>query len=170
MTSIWTKILTLLKFSSPGYIAIILVIIGAFNFQIPGLAKFVPLFALMTIFYWCAYWPDLMPKWFVFLLGLFQDAIYGTPIGITPLLLIITWWVIVSGRKHLVKEPFIVIWLMFALVVTLYVISNWLLNSIYAGELLYSNTMWMQCVLTIVIYPVIHKLFNYIHERLLKDN
>ena len=41
-----------------------------------------PSFALIAVYLWTLMRPDLMPSWSVFLLGIFQDLLWGGPVGL----------------------------------------------------------------------------------------
>jgi len=154
----------------PGVISVFLVLLGSVNINIAGIASFVPLYLVMTVYFWSIYSPYYMPKWFVFLIGLFQDILYGMPMGISALLLLVLWGIVVSQRRHLTKEPFIVVWIMFVITIGFYIVAEWLINSIYFGELIFSPAIIMQLIVSVLIYPLIHKLYEFIHTFFLKTN
>lgn len=158
-----------IKISTPAVISLVLIIFSATNFQLPGLDSFVPLFAFMTIFYWAIYNPSLMPAWFVFVLGIFQDFIYGTPFGVASFVNLLLWWLAVSQRKYLIKERFIVFWLVFSVISLLFCLITSVLFSIYYQKFVLSNDIIMQWLFSAFIYPFLHKLFNVIHVVYLKN-
>lgn len=169
ISSFREKLAGLGKSITPGVITIFLIIAGSANIQIPGFSAFVPLFAAMSVFYWGIYWPDMMPKWFVFVIGLFQDALYGTPaMGMTSLLLLLLWGIVVSQRRHLIKEPFLVIWSMFTLSIILFIFFGWVIFSLYLGEATFSSSSIMQFIFSVLFYPLVHKIFNAMHLSFLK--
>jgi len=149
----------------PGLMTFLLIMVGAVNFRIPGLTSFIPLFGAAAVFYWGVYRPDLLPKWLVFVIGFFQDSLYGYPPGVSSLTYLLLWWVVVSQRRYLVKEPFWVLWTGFVLVAGLLVFSNWVIMSLYFGQLFLTETIVMQYVFTVLAYPFIHLLFSTIHRH-----
>ncbi len=155
--------------AAPCFFSIIIVIIGAVNLQISGISSFIPLFAAMSVFYWSMYWPRLMPKWFVFLLGFFQDFLYGTPPGITSVLLLSLWGVVVLQRELMSKQPFIILWLMYIVTISIYAIMQFIAYSIYYTDIMYYDAGIMQLLLSIAIYPIIHIFFNSVHITMKKE-
>ena len=158
------------KLSLPAFLAIFLIIIGAVNIHIESFSSFVPLFVAMSVFYWGIYVPSLMPKWLVFVLGIFHDAVYGIPaIGLSSALLLIMWGLVVSQQRHLIKEPFFVIWVMFTLSISIYIFLYWLIYCLYIGNFIFPVSVILQLLVSVFLYPLIHKLFNSVHGTLLKD-
>jgi len=145
------------------FVFFVLIIIGSVNYQIYALASFFPLLTVMATFYFGVFCPDLLPKFMVFFIGIFQDILYGTPIGITSFLLLIYWGIIVSQRKFLVKEQFMVVWLLFILSLFLYMILSLVAHSVYYMGFMFSDAIIMQFVISALIYPIAHKFFNAIH-------
>lgn len=153
---------------APGLFAMALVIVSAVNFQIQGISIVMPVFPLMVVYYWAIYWPEMAPRWFVFLLGLFHDLVHLAPLGLSSLLLLLLWWVVTSQRRHLLKEPFTVIWLMFGLCGGLYLAAEWLVQSIIAGHLFTGSALWMRLIISVLFYPVLHKMLNGLHQAVLQ--
>lgn len=149
----------------PTLVALALVTVVTVNFPWPGVPFFPPLFLAMTVFYWAAYWPKLMPPWLVFLLGLFQDMLYGTLPGMTSCLLLLLWWGTASQRRYVVREPFPVVWLIFTVILALYTSLTWVIHLIYFRYSGWSETLYVQYLLTVAFYPCLHALFNAIHRR-----
>ncbi len=168
MIGFWTRADSWGRKITPGGLAMLLVVLGAVNTWLPGFSAIVPLFSVMAVYYWAICWPEAMPRWFVFFLGLFQDITYNTPPGISSLLLLILLWVVTSQRRHLLKEPFIILWLMFALSVAGYGAADWLLSSLWYKHLFLDDAVWIRLLLSVMVYPCVHTLFTGVHVSIMR--
>ncbi len=162
------RLIALFKMTVPALVTLTLVLLSTVDLHISGIERFVPLIAMISIFYWCIYWPSLLPAWFVFLLGIFQDFLYGTPLGISSLINLLLFWLVVSQRKYLIKETFWVVWAVFSFILLIFVLISSVVYSIYYEQFAISNDILMQWMVSVLVYPFLHKLFNVIHVSFLK--
>ncbi len=81
------------------------VLVSVVPVQIPGFAAVTPSFALMAVFHWTIYRPDLLPLTAVFVLGLLLDLLNGTPyLGVAALTLILARTAVLNGRRYFVNR------------------------------------------------------------------
>lgn len=157
------------KMATPGFITTVLLVISAIDFGVTGVQNFVPQVSAMSIFYWVIFWPTLLPVWFIFILGIFQDFLYGTALGVSSLINLLLWWTVVSLRKHLATESFWLMWAVFSFIMLLFALISGAIYSLYYGQLLLlSNDILMQWMFSALLYPFFHKLFSVIHITFLK--
>ncbi len=152
----------------PGLLSVFILIISATHLKLPGFSSFVPLFTVMAIFYWVIYAPNFFPKWFVFILGVFQDILYGTPLGISSLINVILWTIIFSQRRVLVRETFMVIWGIFIITALIVCLTNWLIYTFMFSEFMFYEAIFMQWALSVTLYPLMHRIFNGVFTLILK--
>src|SRR3984957_998094 len=72
-------------------------VISVLPLQIPGYAALTPVFTLMAAYHWTIYRPDLLPPIALFAVGLAEDLLAGSPMGVNALLLLLTR---VAGVGH----------------------------------------------------------------------
>jgi rod shape-determining protein MreD len=122
--------------------------------NLPGFAVVMPAFALMAVFHWTVYRPDLLPLSAVFASGLLLDLLTGTPyVGISALVFLIGRSAVMGQRKLFVNRPFAIVWLGFlALAVALFLLL-WLLVSALHGSFIDLQPFAFQAVLTVACYP-----------------
>src|SRR6516225_1559267 len=84
--------------------------------HIPGYAALTPAFTLMTVSHWRIYWPDLLPPFGLFLVGITQDLLTGVPPGVTALALLLARAVVLRHRRHFVNRLFPFVWAGFTMV------------------------------------------------------
>jgi len=150
-------------------IAILLVIINVSDIRIAGLSNVIPLFDLMAVFYFAAF-KNVFPIWFVFLLGVWNDALNGAPLGATALcyILLVKIFVLINS-KMLIKENFIQIWQQFIGFCFLFLTMKWLILSLFSGIAYPLLNLLVQLVLSSSAYVLMHKFFDYLSQKLLGE-
>ncbi len=151
-------------------IAILFVILNVSDIRIVGLSSLIPLFDLMMVFYFAAF-KNVFAIWFVFLLGIWNDALNGTPLGSTALcyILLIKFFSLINN-KMLIKENFIQVWQQFIAFCFLFLTMKWLIVSAFGGVAYPLLNPLIQLALTSVFYILMHKFFDYLSQKLLGEN
>ena len=126
-----------------------------------------PSFALMAIYYWTLYRPDILPPFAVFFIGLYQDLLSGGPLGMWPVIYLSVYGLIVSQRLFFIGKAFLAIWFGFGAIVLLSCILTWAIGSLYFAAVLSPGVILLQGVLTFALYPLFGRLFAGIQRLLL---
>lgn len=150
-------------------IAILFVIFNVSDIRIAGLSSLLPLFDLMMIFYF-AIFRNVFSIWFVFLLGIWNDALNGNPLGTTALcyILLIKFFSLVNS-KMLIRENFAQIWQQFIAFCFLFLLMKWTILSVFNGAAYSVITPLVQLGLSSVLYVLMHKFFDYLSVKLLDE-
>ena len=100
--------------------------------------------------------------WQFFLYGLFIDIAYGTPIGISSLILLSLHHVIGKFKANLTKQNFGVILVYFIYSTLVIAILRYIIFSIYysADIKIYSSTILINLMINILFYPILHLLLS----------
>jgi rod shape-determining protein MreD len=151
----------------PLGMALLAIVFAATPFYLPGYGAVVPNFALMVAFYWSIYRPDLFPAAAVFAIGLIQDAMMGTPLGLNALVLLGVHGIVVSQRRFFQGKSFTVIWSAFAFVAFGAGLVSWLLAVIFGGGMIGPWPAFFSASLTFALYPIVGWLLARIHHTLL---
>lgn len=159
---------------SPSYfivlhlVAIFLVILNVSDIQIDNLPRLMPLLDLMAVFYFAVF-KNIFGIWFVFLLGIWGDALNGDPLGATSLcyILLVKFFLLLNS-KMLTKENFRQIWQQFVSFCCLFLLIKWVILSIFNGVFYSPVAPLIQLVLSSSLYAVVHKLFDYLNNKLLE--
>jgi len=154
----------------PAVLVFFLLLLSVSYIPVPGLSSFVPLFVAASVYYWAIFAPAALPRWFVFIAGIIQDLLYGTPVGSTSLALLLLWTLIAAQRTYLLKEPFMVIWFLFAVSLFLYCVVISILYMVLLGVGYFTASALMQYGITVVLYPLLHRLFGSLHSELFKGH
>ena len=59
---------------------------------------------------------DLLRPSLAFGLGLLQDLLSGTPLGMTPMIYVLVYWVVLTQRRFFLGTSFAMLWFGFALI------------------------------------------------------
>lgn len=151
-------------------IAVLTVIFNVSDIRIGSVSAVIPPFDLMIIFYFASF-KKSFSLWFVFLLGIWSDALNGTPLGLTPLcyIMLIKMFELLN-HKMLIKESFIQVWRQFVAFAFLFLFFKWLFLSLFASVFYSVIVPLLQLFISAVFYVVMHKVFDYLSLKLLEDN
>lgn len=122
--------------------------------NLPGFAVVMPSFALMAVFHWTVYRPDLLPLSAVFVSGLLLDLLNGTPyVGISSLVFLIGRAAVMGQRKFFANRSFAVVWLGFLVLAVAVFLLLWAIVSALHGGFIDLRPFIFQAVLTVACYP-----------------
>jgi len=114
----------------------------------------------IVIFYWVLKKPEILGYGFIFLAGIINDVVIGTPIGISSIT-----YLILSGFaayiRHLTVQPSLIYdWIVF---IPSLAVSNslyyYILNFFFKIDISHIS-LAMNTGMTIILYPVVGFLFN----------
>ncbi len=141
----------------------ILVIVFLFFSTIPlgalGLNVCRPMIQLMLVFFFALYRPYFYPYWFLFLIGMFYDAVLGLPLGMNALTNILLKAVVLAIRNKYLRAPFGAIWVQFLVLISAVVLLQWFIMSVTYGHFFNGNIVAIQLLLSMALYPFFHRLF-----------
>jgi rod shape-determining protein MreD len=129
-------------------------LISVLPVHIPGYAALTPVFTLMAAYHWTIYRPDLLPPLALFAIGLTEDLLAGSPIGINALLLLLSRIAVLGYRRYFVDRTFPFVWAGFTLLTVVALFGLWALHCILdLGLFDFRNTV-IRTALTIAIFPL----------------
>lgn len=153
-------------FLYPKLLIIILVVLGAATWQLPGLAYFFPMVEIALIYYWCTYYPESIPGWFILTIGILCDILTGVPLGIYTFTLVVLRFAVIASRQRYQKEEFSGLWLGFCVFAGLAITMRWLLFSFIHETFIPIHYALIQLCLTIIFYPILHRISIMLHHSL----
>ena len=145
---------------TPFLLTMFLVLLSAVPFQVPSLARVMPLFSLIIIFHWGVHRAELLPTYAVFVIGFFQDALSGVPMGVHTVVYVLTYSVVLAQQRFFVGKSFYVVWLGFGLVSAGAILVIWGLVSALKGGIIDPRAVFSQYALGIGFYPIIAYLLS----------
>jgi cell shape-determining protein MreD len=125
---------------------------------------------LMMVFYFTVF-RKVFGIWFVFILGVWNDALNGNPLGTSSLcyIILIKTFLLINTRI-LPQEEFQQIWRQFIAFCFSFLLLKWAMLSIFAGNFYSFKTPLIHLILSSVLYVLMHKFFDYLSQKLLRDN
>jgi len=157
--AIWQNLDNLARSFIPFGLSLILVVLSVLPTHIPGYMQIAPILALISIYHWAIYRPNLLPILAVFILGLLQDLLLGTPVGLYVLVFLTVYGVVLSQRRFFVGKSFIFFWFGFAVISMLASIESYFLGSIWNVILLDFNAATFQYLILLGIFPAVAWVF-----------
>jgi rod shape-determining protein MreD len=151
----------------PAGLALVALLFGATPLYLPGYSAIAPNFTLMVVFYWAIYRPDLLPTAVAFAIGLVQDALMGTPIGLNALLLIAVHGVVVTQRRFFQGKTFAVVWSAFTVIALSAGLLGWVLVMALVGATINPWPGIFSMLLTVALYPFVTWVQARIHGAVL---
>jgi rod shape-determining protein MreD len=129
-------------------------LISVLPVHIPGYAALTPVFTLMAAYHWTIYRPDLLPPLALFAIGLTEDLLVGSAIGLNALLLLLSRSSVLGYRRYFINRTFPFVWTGFTLLTVIALSGLWALHCILdLGLFDFRNTV-IRAVLTIALFPL----------------
>lgn len=159
----------LFKAAAPTLLGVLGVLILAAPIRLfEGVAP-TPILPLVIVFFWSVYGPDYLPPFSVFMIGLLQDLLTGSPLGLWPAVYLVTQYIVMSQRAYFLGREQKVVWLGFALASAGAGLILWLVMSLMSGVLLPVRHLLLQLAATVLIYPLFGVAFGELHRRVLVE-
>ena len=152
----------------PVALTVLMVLLAYLPYGSAEISRLFPQFALISIFFWSVYQPNLMPAGAAFLLGFFIDVLSGMPLGLNALVLVLLQYAALSQRRAFVGRPFLVGWFGFALLAAVAMVLVWLAASLYYLTLFDPAPVAVQCAITIAVYPLVAEMLGWLQHRYLR--
>lgn len=152
--SVWQRLDGWARAAAPASVTLMLALIGSAPLHIPFLSAVLPPFALAAVYYWAVQRPDLMPFGVVFGIGLMQDILAGSPLGLHAFVFLIVQWFVVQQRRHIAGKPFFVLWWGFLGVAVLAAGLLWSAASLVHGSILPLQPVATSTLLLAVLFPL----------------
>jgi rod shape-determining protein MreD len=156
------------RYMMPAATTMFLTLFNVVPLGLPGISDVTPLVTMMAVFYWSVYRPDLLPAVVVFALGLVQDMLLGSPMGLMALTLLAMHGVILSQRQAFLGKPFFVAWIGFAVISAGGFILMWIMTCVLAADLVLTHAVLFQFAFTTVSFPLAAWVFVRIHRYLVR--
>ncbi len=153
---------------APCCVLFILVLVGVLPFGIPFMPEIMPMLTMIAIFYWTVYRPDLIPPVFIFFIGLIQDVLVGSLLGMNALALLLVYGITLTQRQVFLSKPFSVTWLGFIVISGGAFLMMWCLTGILNINIILNPVILFQFLLTIFLFPLSVWLFVRMHRYVVR--
>lgn len=125
-----------------------------------------PALTLIPIYYWTIHRPELLPPVLIFALGLLHDFAGAGPVGVWPVVYLITYAVTLSQRGELESLSMRFASAAFAGVALLGLLCGWFAYSIYMGGFVSVLPMIFQALTTALLFPIFGWLLMFIEGEI----
>ena len=156
------------RYMMPAVTTLFLAFLNVVPLGLPGISGVTPLVTMMAVFYWSVYRPDLLPAVVVFAIGLIQDILLGSPMGLMALTLLAMHGVVLTQRQVFLGKPFFVAWIGFAVISAGGFMLMWIITCVLAADLVLTHAVLFQFAFTTVSFPLAAWVFVRIHRYLVR--
>ncbi|MBM3579519.1 MAG: hypothetical protein FJX34_01945 [Alphaproteobacteria bacterium] len=147
-------------------LTILLVIINVIDINVARASELIPLFDLMAVFYFTIF-KNIFGIGFIVLLGIWNDALSGNPLGATSLCyILLTKFFLLLDSRMLLRDNFNHILQQFVLFCFLFLLMKWVILSALGGMSYSLIPLFVQLILSSVVYVFMHRFFDFLSERL----
>ncbi|MGB0672189.1 MAG: rod shape-determining protein MreD, partial [Rhodospirillales bacterium] len=154
---------------TPFILSLALTLFSVVPLGVPEFDSIAPLWPLMAVYHWAIYRPSLMPAIAVFIIGLLQDILGGTTLGINALVFPAVYWAVLAQEKFFMGKSFAIVWLGFGIVGAGAFAATWCLASLTQGALLQPLPVLFQYLTTLACFPVLSWLFLHWQQAFLRS-
>lgn len=149
--------------SAPAALTVLLMVMATVP---PDLPSAVPALALGSVLFWTLFRPAAMGPAVVFGLGLLQDLLTFSPLGVGMLTLLLAHGVALRARAVLVRRPFLLVWLAVAAISAGALALGYGLNAALTWTLPPVDPALHLLALAVGLYPPLALLLTGLHRRL----
>lgn len=157
------------KASTPTFLGLFGVLMLALPVRIAEGVFPTPILPMVVIFFWSIYGPSYLPSLSVFFIGLLQDLLMGTPLGLWSGVYLLTQYVVLSQRSYFAGREQRVVWIGFAFAALSAGFILWMVMSLMRGTLLPLTALVLQLLATVGMYPVLSAAFGQLHRRVIVE-
>lgn len=151
---------------APGALTVVLVLAMGIPIGLPAQHGVMPVPALAAVYFWTLYRPGLMPPLAVFAIGVLSDLLTGAPLGLNPLLLLLLHAGVLTQRRVLTRQSFLLVWVVFALMAAAVLGLGWVFRTLLMVRLLPVEPALYEFALTVAVYPALSWLFVRVERSL----
>jgi rod shape-determining protein MreD len=164
----WNKLDQAGRNLTPAAVTMMLMLAGMVPLHLPLYGSVAPMLSLMSVYYWAIHRPDLLRPSIAFLIGVFQDLLGGLPLGVTALLFVSAYWLLISQRRFFLGTSFMMLWWGFTVVALGAGLVQWAAFCLLTLRLLPPAPALVQAALTLSLFPVFAWIFVRVHRAFLQ--
>ncbi len=142
---------------------LLFLLLNVVSFSMPHAGDFKPFFLLMAVYYWAIYRPTVMPSYYTFFLGIIMDLQTGLPLGLSALTLVGLQMIVRRSRLFLMGQPYITVWIGFAVLAMANAVFVWLVVSIFSTMMSLKPSM-IAAFFSILLFPLASLALQGVHR------
>lgn len=130
-----------------------------FGLQLPE-----PVFAMVPAFAWAAIRPSVIAPFAVLMLGLSLDLLWGGPMGLWSLCLLLTYGLALAGRNMMAGQGHVALFVWYAGLAALSFGLGWLVTALSVGAAPTLIGLALQYLATVALYPLAQRLIDLFED------
>lgn len=146
-----------------------LVLLSAVPTRLPYYTGIAPMLTVIGVSYWSITNPTSIYSSTTFGIGMFEDFLTDTSLGLNALVLLCVRTVIVSQQRFFFGKSFFVWWWAFAFIALAAVLLKWLLFVLITETIVHPGEALFSYLITVLIYPAFGRLFASLDVGLVKE-
>lgn len=150
----------------PLLVTLACIVMGAVNWPLPWLGMVTPPVALMAIYYWSIYRPDVFTPVTAFGAGVLVDALGGMPLGLSAICFLAVQRLTVSQRNLFVSHSFMILWIGFAASAVIVMLLQWVGLSVIHRAVMPLVAAMAQTLLAVVLFPLLAAAMIWVQRRI----
>ncbi len=120
-----------------------------------------PWFILIAIWFWGLYRADLIPVWFVFLIGLLSDFYSGNiPYGTHPAILVLAYAILLPQRRFIISQNFLMQWFLFCLFAIFCYFLRFVIVFLFTFSAYAYKENMLSLFVILMLYPLFYRFFS----------
>ncbi len=149
---------------TPFLLALFCVMIYVAPLRIGNLNIPMPLLPFMAIYFWVMTRPQYMPFYAIFLIGLFQDALTGGPMGLWAGSYLLGAAIMSTQAEVIAGRGRSALWLGFLLAAMILFMLVWGAARLSLGPSPSGGRLGLELLITLLAYPIISRGFSMIQR------
>lgn len=164
--SLWRRLDVAFRYAFPVVLTAFGLFLLAAPVDLPAQAELQPGWMLASVYFWSLFRPNAVPPLAILLLGVFADLLGLDPLGVNVLMLLIVHGIALRGRRWLVRQGFLLVWLVFVVLAAGAVLLHWALVALLSWRLLPPGPGIVAFLLAAGFYPAVATLLTRAHRGL----
>ena len=144
----------------PALLCIAASVIFATPLKVFGLQLPEPVFAMVPAFAWAVIRPSVLAPFVLLAMGVFLDALWGTPLGLWALSLLTAYAGVLATRNMMSGQSSAVTWVWYGAVTALAMFAGYVFTVMTAQAAPAGIVVFWQFLWTIILYPFAHRLIG----------
>ncbi len=162
MADFLPRLETFARQALPAVFAFFLILVSALPISGSAVHVMVPSLTIITVYYWSVNHVASMPLVLVLVIGILEDAIVNTPLGLHAVVLLAVYGVVEWQRQFIMGKAFLVSWFAFSTLALGSYLVMWIIYVIYSWSYVPVASFVVQGVGTAAIYPLFDRLFAFV--------
>ena len=123
-----------------------------------------PVFPMAAVFAWAIIRPSVLAPLAIVIMGLFLDVVWGGPLGLWALSLLIAYGLVLGGRSMTAGQSRVALWVWYAVVTAIAMGAGFVIEAMKARGMPGLFALGWQYLATIVLYPFSQRLIDMFED------